>query len=48
MRPLNDLLNDNNLRVKKVMVKIIIAFSTRKVLLDKGMYVLLFYRHWIQ
>lgn len=36
MRHLNELLNDGSIGVKKAMVKIIVAFSCKKILLDKG------------
>uniref|UniRef100_V5GXH5 HEAT repeat-containing protein 7A n=1 Tax=Anoplophora glabripennis TaxID=217634 RepID=V5GXH5_ANOGL len=35
VRHLNDMLNDHNIRIKKALLKIIVAFSCRKILLDK-------------
>lgn len=36
IKHLNDMLNDHNIRVKKALLKIIVAFSCKKVLLDKS------------
>ncbi|CAG9823673.1 unnamed protein product [Phaedon cochleariae] len=35
VRQINETLNDNNVRVKKALVKIIVAFSIKNILLDK-------------
>lgn len=36
IKQLNEVLNDHSLRVKKALVKIIVALSCKKILLDKG------------
>lgn len=48
VRCINDLINDNNLRVKKALVKIIVALCFKKVLIDKGkfFFCIIGMNHW--